>query len=326
MQIALILNPNAGSSLLARQNLSEGEFETTLLQTLQRLGIEPVVYHTTSEDMGEVTARQLAAEHAKIVMAVGGDGTIHSVARGLLGSESILGIIPTGTMNNLARSLGIPEQIEEACALIGNGKVRTIDVGSINQHFFIEVAGIGLEAALFPAAEEVKSGGILSTFRGVVNGLSTLIKFRPPHIKVAFNNQKPRIYRAIQITICNAPYYGARLNLAPGIVMNDGLLDVVIYTNFSKQEYIRHAISISQGQRTFTPKIVYRRFKSLYISTDEAVEIQADGTVIGTTPAEITIIPQALKVQVPEEPGPGLTAIDKKLEKRLMKERKTIYV
>jgi len=314
MHRAIILNPSAGTSLLAKQHRAEAEFETVLLQTLRDLAIEAEIYHTTLEDPGEGIARQLAARQIDLVIAAGGDGTIHSVARGLLGSSSVLGIIPAGTMNNLAYSLGIPADLQAACAILANGETRSIDVGSINQHVFLEVAGIGLEAALYPAAEEVKSRGIWSTLKGVVNGLWTLLKFRPPQVSVTFEHEKARTYRAIQITACNAPYYGVHLNIAPNIAMNDGWLDIVLYTNFSKGEYMRHALSISQGRRPFTPKIVYRRAQSLLIRSNTTIELHADGTAIGTTPAEITLRPDALKVLVPQKPVPGLLTSEQKAQ------------
>ncbi len=322
MQVAIIFNPEAGASLIAEQNIPAQTVETLLLQTLKELGIGAEIYYTTLEDPGKGLAKQLAAKHTDLVIAVGGDGTIHSVARGLLGSKSVLGIIPAGTMNNLAYSLGIPANLQEACSILIHGEARAIDIGSINQHLFLEVAGVGLEAALYPAAEAVKSRGILSTLKGALSGLHTLINFHPPQLSVAFDNEKPRTYRAIQLTVCNTPYYGVHLNIAPDISMNDGWLDAVLYTNFSKSEYIRHAVSISQGRRPFTPKIIYRRVKSLRVRANNDIEFHADGTVLGNTPVEITIIPDALKVQVPKKPVPGLLARKEKHTQRHMKRGK----
>src|SRR5512147_3294665 len=118
MRIALILNPSAGQSLTARPKVPKEDLEEMLLEVLRDRGIEPEVYYTTSEDPGQGIARRLAAEGAEFVVAVGGDGTIHEVAQGLIGSESILGIVPAGTMNNLARSLGISDELEDACAIL----------------------------------------------------------------------------------------------------------------------------------------------------------------------------------------------------------------
>ncbi len=328
MRTALVLNPGAGASVLAEQKTYEGSLETALVEMMRGQGIEPEIYYTSIEDSGREIAAQLAAEHVELVIAVGGDGTIHSVAHGLIGSESVLGIIPAGTMNNLARSLGIPEKLEDACALFINGEARAIDVGRINQHVFLEVAGVGLEAALFPSAEEVKSRGLLSTFTGMLHGLRALLAFKPPKMSLTFDNQMPRTYRAMQVTVCNAPYYGPHLNVAEEIYMNDGWLDVVIYTKFKKIEYIRHAISITKGRRVLTPKIIRRRAKTLRISTShsETVEVHADGTVHGSTPVDITIIPAALKVQVPKGPVIGLQTEIKQQKMRKAREKRNAYV
>ncbi|HTK07952.1 MAG TPA: YegS/Rv2252/BmrU family lipid kinase [Ktedonobacteraceae bacterium] len=321
MRVALIFNPVAGTSLFAKHNIPDEQAEVALLQILHDLGIEADLYYTTYEDPGEGIARQLAATQTDLVIVAGGDGTIHSVAHGLLGSASVLGIIPAGTMNNLAYSLGIPEDLQEACEVFVHGRVCAIDAGRMNQHPFLEVAGAGLEAALFPAAEAVKSRGILSTLEGILRGLYTLIHFRPPQMSVIFNNERPRTYRAMQVTVCNSPYYGAHLNVAPGIFMNDGWLDVVLYTNFSKSEYILHALSISQGRRPFTPKIVRRRVQSLRIHTKEAIELQADGIALGTTPLEITVLPAAFKVLVPRKPVPGLLTEEMEQAQRAIRGR-----
>jgi diacylglycerol kinase (ATP) len=271
--------------------------ETMILDGLRAHGIEPEVWYTTLEDAGEGLARKAADEHAEMVIAAGGDGTIHAVATGLIGRESVLGIIAMGTMNNLAHSLGIPTTIEEACSVIAEGETHAIDVGKINEKIFIEVAGIGLEAALFPAAEEIKSSNLLKTLRGVVSGLVTLFTFRPVKLKIALDDGERHHYHAIQVTICNAPFYGAHFHAAPDALMDDGLLDVIIFRHFSKLAYIKHAISINQGHRALQPRIRRRRAKSLRINADHPVEIQVDGVPHGYTPATISIMPGALRVR-----------------------------
>lgn len=302
MRAVLILNPTSGISTITTlegtQSLPE-ENEAIILASLHAHGIEAEVQYTTPEDTGRGLAAQAALNHTELVIVAGGDGTVHAVACGLIGTGTTLGIIPTGTMNNLARSLHIPETIEEACAIIAEGKTHAIDVGKINDHPFVEVAGIGLEAALFPAAEEFKSPGVWSTLHSIVSGLRTLLAFRPATLRIALDNKQRRAIDAIQVTICNAPYYGAHLQVAPEALMDDGLLDIVIYRHFSKLEYLRHAFSISQGKRVYQPRIRRRRARTLHITADIPMEIQADGVVYGYTPAAITVLPGALRVCVP---------------------------
>jgi diacylglycerol kinase family enzyme len=117
-------------------------------------------------------------------------------------------------------------------------------------------------------------------------------------MRIALDNKQRRVIDAIQVTICNAPFYGAHLQVAPEALMDDGLLDIVIYRHFSKLEYLRHAFSISQGKRVYQPKIRRRRARTLHITADVPMEIQADGVVYGHTPASIQVLPGVLRVRI----------------------------
>jgi diacylglycerol kinase (ATP) len=302
----MIFNPTSGISTVTEQRMPPDETERTILQGLRDSGLEPQVLHTTPEDSGEGIARRAAADGAELVIAAGGDGTIHAVANGVTGTQSILGIIPTGTMNNLAHSLNIPDTIPAACYVVLNGKTRAIDTGRINDHPFLEVAGAGMEAALYPSAEEIKRPGLPSTLRGALSGLKTVFTYRDARVRIEIDGDKERIYTALQVTISNSPFYGAHLQVAPQILMDDGLLDVVVYSNFSKAEYLRHAVSISQGRRPYQPKIKHLRARSLRITADKPLEIQADGEPLGYTPAEVMVLPASLRIRVSGKEAPGL--------------------
>ena len=327
MRTILILNPTAGSSSMAPvdgQEETVEQHEETIVTALRTHGIEPEVWYTTPDDPGSGLAKKAASEGVDTVIAAGGDGTIHAVASGLIGTKSTLGIIAMGTMNNLAHSLSIPDTVEGACAIIAKGETKKIDIGNINDHVFLEVAGVGLEAVLFPAAEEIKSRGWLSTVRGAFDGLVSLFSFKPASIKVSFDGHRNRSYKVLQVTICNSPYYGVHLQIAPGTLMDDGLLDVVIYKNFSKLEFVRHGISITQGKRILEPKITRRKVKTLRITADYPVAIHADGVVHGHTPALISVTPGALSVRVPIQvvEGPNVVDGEKKRRQRYARKKK----
>lgn len=305
MRSVLIFNPGSGASILADRRQEPEEGEAAILAALNSVGITPEVWHTTPEEHGNSLARRAAREGAQLVIAAGGDGTLHAVASGLIDTSCAIGILPMGTMNNIARSLGIPEDLEQACAIIAHGETRRVDVGEANGKVFLEVVGIGLEAALFPAAEDLKRPGCLSTIYGIIAGLITLFTFKSLHFRASFDGKRRQSFHALQISVCNTPYYGARLQFAPNAIMNDGLLDVLIYKNFSKLEYLRHAISISQGRRVLEPKLKRRRLKSLYITSIEPVDVHADGVPQGFTPTTIRVVPGALYVRVP----PGVVEV-----------------
>lgn len=306
MQAALIFNPTSGISTVTEQRMSPEETERTILAGLRVHGIEPELLYTTVEDEGYELAKRAAETGTELIIAAGGDGTIHAVANGIIGTQSVLGIIPTGTMNNLAHSLNIPDTIPAACTTIANGETRNIDVGQVNDQIFIEVAGIGLEAALFPAAEEIKQSGLASTIYGLLNGVKTLLAFKSARLRITLNEGRRRPYHALQVTICNAPFYGAHFQMAPEIVMDDGLLDVFIYRNFSKLAYLRHVFFLSHGKRPYEPKIRWRRVQSLRVTTDTPMEIQVDGQPLGYTPANVRVLPGALRIRVSGKDAPGL--------------------
>ncbi len=305
MRTVLIINPISGISTITEKRMSPEETESAILEGLRAYGIEPQLLHTTPEDGGWGMAKRAADEGAELVIAAGGDGTVHAVANGLVGTQSILGIIPTGTMNNVALSLNIPDTIPAACIAIANGETRTIDVGKINDHVFIEVAGVGLEAALVPAGEEIKHPGLLSTVHGILSGLKIFFGFKAARMRIAVDGGKLSSYNAFQVTICNAPFYGLHLQLAPDILMDDGLLDVVIYGRVSKIEYLLHALSMRR-RRPHQPKIKHLRMRSLRVIADKPVEIHADGEPRGYTPAEVRVLPAALRIHVPGKDAPGL--------------------
>jgi YegS/Rv2252/BmrU family lipid kinase len=297
----LILNPTSGSSVMASDHSAPEEHQVRILAALRTYGIEPTIHYTTPDDTGHGLATQAVEAGVAIVIAAGGDGTLHAVASALIGTKSTLGIIPMGTMNNIAHSLEIPENIEEACAIIATGDTGLIDIGKMNDHVFLEVAGIGIEAVLFPVAEEIKSYGVISTLRGIVDGLKALFAFRPTRFSISFDGRRTRHFRALQISTCNAPYYGAHLQFAPNAVMDDGFLDVLIYRNFSKLAYMRHAMAISRGQHTLEPKVLHRKARSLRIRSQEPAVVHTDGVQQGSTPALITILPGALQVRIPKK-------------------------
>ncbi len=306
MRAVLIFNPTSGISTVTKKRMSPEETERAILEGLREGGLEPQVLHTTLEDGGGDMARRAADEGAELVIAAGGDGTVHAVASGLVGTQSILGIIPTGTMNNVALSLNIPDTIPAACFAITNGETRTIDMGKVNEHVFLEVAGVGLEANLAPAGEEMKHRQLRSIMHGIVNSLKTFFGFKAPRMSIAADGGKRRIYRTLQVTICNAPFYGLHLHTAPQILMDDGLLDVVIYRNVSKFEYLRHAFSLLLRRSPYHPKIKHLRVRSLHVTTDVPTAIHIDGEPGGYTPAEVTVLPAALRIRVSGKDAPGL--------------------
>ena len=285
-----------------------------------------------SDSLSEVTvdhglnlagrAAEAAEENADLVVVAGGDGTVREVAGALVRTEMTLGIIPLGTANNLAMSLELPHDPDAVCDLIQAGLTRHIDVGLADEHHaFFEAAGVGVDADLFPIGEEVKSGRFYSLGRAVRLALmhrqtSVELRFDRPvneayqssfrgkaplkRRRRRFRNPKKSIrLRCSFVAVGNGPYYGTNFNVCPGAILDDGLLSIGVYRDFSKLELLRHFWSIGRGRRQLHPKMEMFKAKMVEIWSGTRLSVHVDGHPIGTTPVRFDVLPKALKVITP---------------------------
>jgi hypothetical protein len=158
------------------------------------LGFQVDVSLAKPKEAATPMAKKAAQKGYPIVAVFGGDGTIEAVARGLVGTKARLAIIPNGTENNVARSLGIPTDLEAACALIKEKPKRRIDVGRIktkkNKNFyFIEVAAVGLTAALYPEGKDLKEDITHGNLSGLVEVAKTLIHYPMPTLRMTIDKE-----------------------------------------------------------------------------------------------------------------------------------------
>ncbi len=247
------------------------------------------------------------------IAAAGGDGTVEAVARTLLDSAVVLGVIPCGTYNNFALSLGAPSDPKEACEVIARGSIRIIDAGFANGEPFFECAGMGLDAAVFPLGEEIKSGGFLKWidfFRRAYRYPKQRFEFtldRP--IREALVSGAPRRWRtsrrargqsfhihALMVTVSNGPYYGMNFTVAPGARLDDGLLTINIFRRFNKLELWWHFMSISSGRRVYSPQVTTLRVAGCEITGPQKIPVHLDGTPSNHWPLAIEVKKSALKV------------------------------
>ncbi len=157
IRVKLIANPGAGKGSDSAGNLK------LVTGYLEKNGLKVDVAFAKPKEEATPIARRAVKDGYKIVIAMGGDGTIEAVMRGMVGSKVRLGIVPAGTENNIAMSLGIPKDLEEACALIASDNTLKLDIGQVKtrkgkKFVFFEMATIGLSAAIYPAANKVASG------------------------------------------------------------------------------------------------------------------------------------------------------------------------
>ncbi len=298
MKAKLIFNPAAGNPTESAAQLVE------LLRHLQTQQIEVEVVLVQPEMRLSAIARNAAGAGVKMVIVSGGDGTIENVALGLVGSRTILGIIPTGSRNNLARSLSIPtDSIANAVALLRNGRRRKIDVGYVRHRkasrCFLEASTIGLASALYPSADDFQHGDLGK----IAEFISTLVSAAPSEIRLRLDHRRKEIVtHAHMVVVANMPFMGANFQIAPDVVFDDRQLAVFVYSDLSKRDLIGQAMQSS----TSAPDARIQRFhaKTISITTKPAMPVMADGVFIGDGAVTVTLHPHRLRVMA----GPAVVA------------------
>ncbi len=296
-----------------------------ILAALETEDIRVDLAFTKPDASPALLAQRAVEEGYDMVIVGGGDGTVSEVAKGLIHAPIPLGIVPIGTYNNIARSLNIPTDMAQACQVIAQGQIKSIDVGQANddnEHYFFEAAGVGLDAALFPLGEEVKGG----QWGRMLQAARLAMGYQPQRLRIELDRplaeattrtslRNKRFLRrqlatrsefqlqALLVVVANGPYYGTGFTVAPDAVMDDGLLTVSVYRKFSKWELVRHFWSISRGQYYYSPKIETYQVAKVRLTSIAKLPVHIDGHQIGELPVTFQVVKQALKVLVPAEPG-----------------------
>jgi diacylglycerol kinase (ATP) len=268
----LIFNPKSGG-------LAKGTLDLrTIVGALRAHGIVADIGVKTSGKAARELAKEAADKGEDLVIVAAGDGTLEDVASQLLGTQTALGIIPIGTMNNLARALGVPLDLENACALLGMGVTRPIDLGHVLAHekpdveYFLETAGAGLSAIVIPAGQAAEKG----RWTEIPDAIRKLFEARPSLVTVQLDHGDIIQANSQVVTVSNAPLMGSNVLIAPEAKMDDGLLDIAVYDDLSKTELLSYFMAASGGQRAENPKVKFYRAKHVRIESQEPVAAHAD--------------------------------------------------
>lgn len=292
MKAKLIFNPASGNPTESAMQLVE------LLRHLQTQKIETEVILVEPKHRLHMIARNAARAGAKMVIVSGGDGTIENVALGLVGTRTTLGIIPTGTRNNLAHSLNIPtDNLAAAVALLRKGRRLKIDVGLIRHRKasrgFLEAGIIGLASALYSSADDFQHGDLGK----VTEFISTLVAATPSEIHLRLDHQLEEIVTSAHLVlIANTPFMGANFQIAPDVVFDDRQLDVFIYSDLNKRDLIGQAMHSPDS----APDARIQRYhaKTISLTTKPTMPVMADGVSVGVGdgPITVTLHPHRLRV------------------------------
>lgn len=285
-EIALLTNPTAGKGRAAR-------VRDTVVPLLHGAGWR--VHNLAGRDAGEASdlARKAVADGVEALVVCGGDGMVHLALPAVAGTDVPLGILPAGTGNDTARSVGIPlrDPMAAAARLLA-WQPRRIDLARSGDRWFATVLAAGFDAVVNERANR------MSWPRGQMRyNLATLAElrtFEPLRYELSLEGENLQL-EAMLVAVGNGPSFGGGLRIAEGAIMDDGLLDVVVIGPVSKLELVRTYPKLFRGTHVHHPQFSRHRVRQVTIACPGIVGY-ADGERYGALPLSIECVPQALQV------------------------------
>jgi len=287
-EILVILNPAARGTRAGAQWKSIGD-----------LPGNATIAATTERGEAKALAAQAVKRGFRTIVAAGGDGTVNEVVNGIAGSDVALGVLPVGTMNVFAAEIGLPNKLKDAWRVILAGHTRKVDLARANRQYFIQLAGVGLDAQVVKETswEMKRSFGPLS----YLVSAAQIAARKPPRLIAEANGKS---YEGSFVLIGNGRYYGGPVQFFSEARVDDGLLDVLVFQKMGHLDIARYLGTVLFGRHTSLPDVVYFQTEKLHVHSDVEVPVEVDGELATTLPVTFRIASRKLRVLVPEK-APG---------------------
>ncbi|MBO8163419.1 MAG: diacylglycerol kinase family lipid kinase [Brevibacillus sp.] len=247
-------------------------------------------------------ARRLAKEKsASVIIAIGGDGTVHEVANGLAGSDIPLGSIPAGSGNDFARGLQIPKQSRQALEKALSGQKRKIDIVCINDRMFINVAGIGFDGQVAKVTNQARYKRWLNrlglgNFCYIFSFFNVLFRYQPADVTMVIDEREHTFSRVWMIAVANIPFYGGGMKICPHAQCDDGLLDICVVHGISRWKLLTLFPRVFRGTHIYDDAVTTFTGRRLKILSSKPLPAHGDGEVLGETPLEMAVKQQGLYI------------------------------
>lgn len=295
--MCLIVNPSAGGGRAARAL-------TDVRHALEGHGLEVRSEPTRSLEHARELARA-AAQAGQTVVCLSGDGMVGAVADALRETPgALLGVLPGGRGNDLARVLGIPADPVQACATIAAGYSRALDLGEVDGHAFVGIASVGFDSDANRIANEAPSW--LGQLVYAYGALRALISWRSARFQIELDPPEGERHATLAYTVgaANSKTYGGGMRAAPDALLDDGLLDVMVLEDLSKLAFLTKLLpKVFSGKHVNEPGVRVLKAREVVVKADRPFTMYADGDPIGTLPARIRAVPAAVRVLVPSGPS-----------------------
>lgn len=286
---------NQQALLLINSHARQGQQRTEAIEQLQKLGLKLIEESTDdSRQLPDIIRRY--QEQVDLVIVGGGDGTLNAAVNGLVDTQLPLGILPLGTANDLARTLGISTCLTEACKIIATGQVRQIDLGCVNGKYFFNVASLGLSVQITRKLSQAakRRWGV---FAYAATATQEIWQARPFRAEIR-SNGKSISSRTIQITVGNGRYYGGGIAIADNAEIDDQKLNVYSLEVRHWWQILALLPALQQGEQAKLPGVRAFDSQEVEVYTHTPRAINTDGEIATYTPAKFRIVPNALSVLV----------------------------
>ncbi|WP_338753003.1 diacylglycerol kinase [Bacillus sp. FJAT-52991] len=289
----IIYNPTSGRELFKKSLPG-------VLQKLEQAGYETSTHATTGEGDATNAARIAVERKYDIVIAAGGDGTLNEVVNGLAEQEyrPKFGVIPMGTTNDFARALQIPrDDIQSAVDVIVNGDTIPVDIGRMNDRYFINIAGGGrLTELTYEVPSKLKT--MLGQMAYYLKGIEMLPSIKASEVKIEYDG-KLFEGEVMLFLIALTNSVGGFEKLAPDSSVNDGLFSLLILKKTNLAEFIRIASLALRGEHLQDDHVIYTKANRIKVHSPEKVLINLDGELGGALPADFENLYRHLEVFAP---------------------------
>lgn len=300
MKALFIINPSSG-----RQNFIKGIEEIVSKLILDQIVPHIDVVYTQKQDDAYEAAYHVKPGEYDFITAVGGDGTLNEVVNGIIkgGHHTPMAVISAGTVNDFATYLNLPQTAEEFCEMIANFRCKDVDVGKVNDQYFMNVLAGGLLTDVgYKVPKELKAlfgkiayyvEGAMDIPRQVFNTMS--LKFT--------SEEYTKETEVIMFIVANSQSVGGLKNVAPLASVSDGLLDVLVLRKVDVGQISNLLLKLLQGDHLNHPSVDYFQTKKIKIEplNDMEIPVDYDGECFGEIPVEVEVIEKALKVIIPKK-------------------------
>jgi len=255
------------------------------------------VWHVT-EETGDAERITSGLPKDTLVVAAGGDGTVHEVAAACIGTGRTMGILPVGSGNDYVKALGIGTRLRRALEVLDAGRVRVVDAGEVNGVRFNNGLGIGFDAEV--AAGVAEAPKYLGGFGGYMWSVWRLLRGFECHEATLKLDGEPVEARTILVAAALGTTYGARFRLAPEARLDDGLFDVIWSDEVNRAEVLRLIPAALNGTLLRRPKVHLARAREIEVELAEEIPAHVDGEMLPPTSAfHARVLPGALRVVAP---------------------------